>query len=246
MAWCSTLRARRFRSIRSTRRFGRGRASEARQSRFGSLPRGHKCSGERAAEPAIEQRRLQRTAGWTGPGDYRSGPQRRALLRICRGAACPFTPGKYYHFEPEHVATLLDLPAGGITATDDGLSRFESTPSGPPARQAYAPTPCCTMRPKSNPATKRRFRSRGTINGKADFAGLSRGCSGAATPGTPVEVVAESWPDENLIDSCVDCVDSWHHSPDHWSQVHIQHVGYGYDIKRGANGIWYATGIFSN
>ena len=61
----------------------------------------------------------------------------------------------------------------------------------------------------------------------------------------PVEVVAESWPNQNLIDSCVDCVHSWRQSPGHWSAVQARQASYGYDIRRGGNGIWYATGIFA-
>ena len=58
------------------------------------------------------------------------------------------------------------------------------------------------------------------------------------------EVVAESWPNESLVEACVDCVDSWRQSPGHWRAVRSRHPLFGYDIKRGRNGIWYATGIF--
>jgi hypothetical protein len=60
------------------------------------------------------------------------------------------------------------------------------------------------------------------------------------------EVVAESWPDENLIDACIDCVASWRQSPGHWQAVRTRHRLFGYDIRRGRNGIWYGTGIFGN
>jgi hypothetical protein len=63
-------------------------------------------------------------------------------------------------------------------------------------------------------------------------------------PGMPVEVVAESWPDQDLMDSCVDCVASWRQSPGHWDAVKARQASYGYDIREGTNGIWYATGIF--
>jgi hypothetical protein len=61
---------------------------------------------------------------------------------------------------------------------------------------------------------------------------------------TSQEVVAESWPNEGLLDAAVDCVDSWRQSPGHWSAVRRRHRFFGYDIRRGGNGIWYATGIF--
>jgi hypothetical protein len=60
----------------------------------------------------------------------------------------------------------------------------------------------------------------------------------------PQEVVAESWPNETLVEACVDCVHSWRQSPGHWDAVRGRHKLFGYDIRRGRNGIWYATGIF--
>lgn len=60
------------------------------------------------------------------------------------------------------------------------------------------------------------------------------------------EVVAESWPGQTLVDACVECVHSWRQSSGHWQAVRSGHASFGYDIKRGANGIWYATGIFAD
>jgi hypothetical protein len=62
----------------------------------------------------------------------------------------------------------------------------------------------------------------------------------------PTEVVAESWPNQTLVDSAVDCVHSWRQSPGHWSAVNARHPRFGYDMRLGSNGIWYATGIFGN
>jgi hypothetical protein len=39
-------------------------------------------------------------------------------------------------------------------------------------------------------------------------------------------------------------VASWRQSSGHWRAVSGHHAAYGYDIRRGGNGIWYATGIF--
>ncbi|HWC91011.1 MAG TPA: hypothetical protein VG433_15185, partial [Pirellulales bacterium] len=58
------------------------------------------------------------------------------------------------------------------------------------------------------------------------------------------EVCAESWPNERLVDAAVDCVDCWRQSSGHWSAVSARHPVFGYDMRRGANGIWYATGVF--
>jgi len=58
------------------------------------------------------------------------------------------------------------------------------------------------------------------------------------------EVCAESWPGQNLVDAAEECVHSWRQSSGHWSAVSAAHPRYGYDMKRGRNGVWYATGIF--
>ncbi len=58
------------------------------------------------------------------------------------------------------------------------------------------------------------------------------------------EVCAESWPGQNLVEAAEECVDSWRQSSGHWSAVSSAHPRYGYDMKRGRNGVWYATGIF--
>jgi len=61
---------------------------------------------------------------------------------------------------------------------------------------------------------------------------------------TACEVCAESWPGEDLLEAAIECVRSWRRSQGHWSAVRASHPCYGYDMKRGRNGIWYATGIF--
>jgi hypothetical protein len=58
------------------------------------------------------------------------------------------------------------------------------------------------------------------------------------------EVVAESWPGQDLVDAAEEAVHSWRQSPGHWSAVRSHQPVFGFDIKRGLNGIWYATGIF--
>lgn len=61
----------------------------------------------------------------------------------------------------------------------------------------------------------------------------------------PQEVCAESWPGQNLLESAIECVRCWRLSSGHWSAVSRYHPYFGYDMKRGANGVWYATGIFA-
>lgn len=59
------------------------------------------------------------------------------------------------------------------------------------------------------------------------------------------EVCAESWPGQTLVEAAEECVDSWRQSPGHWSAVRERHPLFAFDIKRGRNGVWYATGIFA-
>jgi hypothetical protein len=62
------------------------------------------------------------------------------------------------------------------------------------------------------------------------------------------EVVAESWGmifgGENVLEAAFSCVDAWRQSPGHWGAVSRPSRYFGYDIARGANGTWYATGFF--
>lgn len=71
-----------------------------------------------------------------------------------------------------------------------------------------------------------------------------RGLGGAC------EVVAQSWGKvlggENVLEAALSCVDAWRQSPGHWSAVAGAHGYFGYDIARGSNGTWYATGIFAD
>jgi hypothetical protein len=64
------------------------------------------------------------------------------------------------------------------------------------------------------------------------------------------EVVAESWGSfvggENVLEAAFSCIDAWRHSSGHWGAVSGYHSYFGYDIARGANGTWYATGIFAD
>ena len=58
------------------------------------------------------------------------------------------------------------------------------------------------------------------------------------------EVCAESWPGEGLVEAAIECVRCWRYSSGHWGAVRAENNAWGYDMKRGSNGIWYATGIF--
>ncbi len=149
----------------------------------------------------------------------------------------PFTPGKYY--TKAALSLILDLPPGTLTQRT----------------MIYA----VRIHPESPASTQGIFHNAlaDEANDHADHQAtiLVQGHHGwdsrfhrinAKLPSGVVaqEVVAESWPNEGLVEACVDCVHSWRQSPGHWSAVRGRHPLFGYDIKRGRNGVWYATGIF--
>jgi hypothetical protein len=72
------------------------------------------------------------------------------------------------------------------------------------------------------------------INGKLGDGMISR------------EVCAESWPGQRLVEAAEECVHSWRKSSGHWEVVSGQHACFGYDMKFGSGGVWYATGIFGD
>ena len=156
----------------------------------------------------------------------------------------PLSPGRYYHFQPEYVNVLLDLPEGTLTQRTMVFA-VRIHPEGP-ASTATQANPVL----KDEAAIHSRYQAQIGVQGhhqwESRFQRIIGRLFGRGTPGTPKEIVAESWPGQNLIDSCIDCVASWRQSSGHWAAVNSRHDSYGYDIQRGSNGIWYATGIFAN
>jgi len=62
---------------------------------------------------------------------------------------------------------------------------------------------------------------------------------------TASEVCAQSWPGQGLLEAALECVRCWRLSSGHWRAVSSYQDAYGYDIKKGSDGIWYATGVFA-
>ncbi|MBL8825621.1 MAG: hypothetical protein JNM18_01460 [Planctomycetaceae bacterium] len=153
----------------------------------------------------------------------------------------PFTPGRYYHFQSRHLAVLLDLPPGTLTQRSM-IFAVRIHPEAPASTygQPHDPLMHGARQHSSHQAS---IQSQGHHNWDSRFQHLT-----SALPGGlhAQEVVAESWPHQKLMDACVDCVHSWRQSPGHWGAVRRQQPLFGYDIRRGGNGIWYATGIFGN
>ncbi len=155
--------------------------------------------------------------------------------------AVPFTRGKYYEFRPDHLAVVLDLPAGTITQRTLVFAVRIHPES--PASTGGVNDPILTSEARSHSNHQARIRLQGHHAWERRFHRI-RGL--LPFGGSPTEVCAESWPNESLLDAAVDVVDSWRHSSGHWNAVRSRQVRFGYDMKRGSNGIWYATGIFGN
>jgi hypothetical protein len=154
----------------------------------------------------------------------------------------PFTPGKYYRFRPSHLEALVDLPEGSLTQRSMILA-VRIHPEHP-ASTTGQEDPILLSEAREHSNYQAQVHVQGHQDWESRFHRIISKLLGRGTPGMPVEVVAESWPDQDLMDSCVDCVASWRQSDGHWSAVKAQQASYGYDIREGTNGIWYATGIF--
>lgn len=149
----------------------------------------------------------------------------------------PFLPTHWY--TPQRVAVMLDLPPGTITertliyavrvhperpASSDG--RLDSYLREEARRHAQYQADICRQ---GHHFWDARFR---------------RICARLPAGLTAKEVCAESWPGQNLVEAAIECVRCWRLSSGHWSAVRAPQPLYAYDIQRGRNGVWYATGIF--
>jgi hypothetical protein len=148
----------------------------------------------------------------------------------------PRTGGKYYRFSPSHIDELASLPAGTLTQRSLILA-VRIHPENPQSTQGTC-NPMLCQEAAAHSAHQASIRKQGHHNWQTRSQRIAGGGGGAS------EVCAESWENQDLLDSCVDCVASWRQSSGHWNAVRSPQAAYGYDIRRGSNGIWYATGIF--
>jgi hypothetical protein len=170
-----------------------------------------------------------------GPGlfvvDYAHGEFTGRIVSIL-----PRTPGKYYRFSPSHIDELASLPAGTLTQRSLILA-VRLHPENPQSTQGMCDPQLC-REAAAHSGHQANIRKQGHHNWQTRSQRIAGGRGGAS------EVCAESWENQDLLDSCVDCVASWRQSSGHWNAVRSPQAAYGYDIRRGSNGIWYATGIF--
>ncbi len=138
------------------------------------------------------------------------------------------------------LTSLLTLPAGSLTQRTLILA-VRIHPESPESTEGVFLSSLANES-ESHSQYQARINRQGHHNWESRFHRIS-----ARLPGGLLakEVCAESWPGMGLVAAALDCVRSWRQSSGHWGAVRGRHAYYGYDMKRGSNGVWYATGIFS-
>lgn len=139
-----------------------------------------------------------------------------------------------------HLKVLLDLPAGSLTQRTL-IWAVRIHPEGPQSADGVF-LANLAKESQSHSEYQARLNQQGHHHWESRFHRIS---SRLPQGHSAQEVCAESWPNKGLIAAALDCVASWRHSSGHWSAVKGRHPYFGYDMKRGGNGVWYATGIFS-
>lgn len=149
----------------------------------------------------------------------------------------PFLKDRLYTVDETLV--MLDLPPG--TLTQRTLVYAVRTHPDRPASTDGKLNAMLVSEAQSHSEHQARIRLQGHHNWDVRFHRIN-----ARLPGGMMarEVCAESWPGQNLLESAIECVRCWRYSSGHWSAVSAHQDYYGVDMKRGSNGVWYATGIF--
>jgi hypothetical protein len=159
--------------------------------------------------------------------------------------------GSHYRWVPDYgvkeIAIILDLPATATISQRSMIYAVSVHPERPRSVHGKAP------RAFLNHAERHSLRQASMqhqhhANIIATSNQLASEVNEAVSGGS--EVVAESWGrvvgGENVLEASFSCVDAWRHSSGHWGAVSRAHKYFGYDIAKGANGTWYATGIFAD
>ena len=155
-------------------------------------------------------------------------------------SAFPFTQGKYYCWKSEYLTVVLDLPPGSITQRSM-IWAVRIHPENPASTEGDL-----NVQLASAAESHSQHQADLGVQGHHQWGRRFHEIQSQVAANTASEVVAESWPNQTMLDSCIDCVKSWRHSSGHWGAVRKRHRLFGYDIRRGRNGIWYGTGIFAN
>jgi len=165
--------------------------------------------------------------------DYRTN---NAKLRGLVVSQFPITDTLWY--TPERMAVILALPPG--TLTQRTLIYAVRIHPDHPASADGEPFPALLEEAQEHAQYQANIRVQGHQFWESRFHRILSRLPGG---GSPREVCAESWGYENLVEAAIECVRCWRLSSGHWSAVWSQSRFFGYDMKRGDNGVWYATGI---
>jgi len=143
-------------------------------------------------------------------------------------------------YTPEKMAVILDLPPGTLTQRTM-IYAVRIHPDCPASTQGEL-SDYLLDEARSHSQYQANIRLQGHHRWQSRFHRITARLRSV----TAREVCAESWPGENLVEAAVECVRCWRLSSGHWSAVSAYEPVYGYDMKRGSNGVWYATGIFGS
>ena len=139
----------------------------------------------------------------------------------------------------DQLVALLDLPSGSLTQR----TLIWAVWTHPERPQSAAGTPHDVLEHEAENHSNHQASIR--VQGHHLWGSRFQRLLGRLPAGlVPQEVCAESWPGQRLVDAAEECVSSWRHSSGHWAAVRHPHPVFGYDMKRGSNGVWYATGVF--
>ncbi len=164
----------------------------------------------------------------------------RPVCRHCGQVVSTFPLLQRKPYSVAQMQVILDLPPG--TLTQRTLIYAVRTHPDRPASAHGQLDPNLVAEAEQHASYQARIRLQGHHFWERRFHRIS-----ARLPRGHIasEVCAESWPGQNLLEAAIECVRCWRLSPGHWRAVSAPQARYGYDMKRGANGVWYATGIFA-
>jgi hypothetical protein len=160
------------------------------------------------------------------------GPLHRQVVSVL-----PFSKGA---ISAEKLAVLLTLPRGSLTQRTL-IYAVRTHPEFPASTKGHL-SQVLSRETEKHSTHQAHITLQGHHQWESRFHAIN-----AELPGNLLakEVCAESWPGQPLLEAAMECVHSWRQSSGHWDAVRSEHAMFGYDMKRGANGVWYATGIFA-
>jgi len=144
-----------------------------------------------------------------------------------------------HKYSARQMRVILDLPPGTITQRTL-IFAIRIHPDHPASTDGRL-HPFLVAEAKRHSQHQARIRLQGHHHWNSRFHRINARLSSGLTA---CEVCAESWPGQNLVAAAIECVRCWRLSSGHWSAVRARQHSYGYDMKSGSNGVWYATGIF--